>query len=83
MAAQSLDPHPTAGSAIMITSHEEEALDSVLWIFLNAAFPSDDYMATCRTLLTVCMNNEEWLGQIEGRLADPEGSWTDLYEAGS
>lgn len=83
MAAKELDPHPTTGSTIMITSHEEEALDSVLWFFLNAAFAADDYMATCRTLLTLPVNNNEWTQQIEGRLADPEGPWTDVYETES
>lgn len=65
------DPHSTDYSNIPTTWHEYEKLDDALWFFLNNTFPAEKYAGTCLSGLAVAVANDQWVSQINARLADP------------
>ena len=65
------NPDSDADNVVLSEWHEGEPLSEALWFSVGAAWPANDYEATCGVTLVVSVGNPDWAEQMREWLKDP------------
>ena len=63
----------TDEDVVMTTWHDDETLEEALWFAVNSAFAVGAYEQTCKTLVAVTIENQDWGSQIAKKLSESVG----------
>jgi hypothetical protein len=58
---------------LMTTSHEDEPLSEALWFAFNSAWPDDECLDECRSILVMVIGNHDWGLECKEALSDLSG----------
>lgn len=65
---------------LMTTWHEKESLDEALWFLLSCAWPLDNEIESCSTVV-ITIGNESWASSIASRLENMEQFRKEISDA--
>jgi hypothetical protein len=70
-AALEIESDPSDDSVIMTTWHDSESLEQALWFVLNSAFPANEYLNSCNSVLAICIGDQSWSNTIRSAFGAP------------